>query len=549
MESSIRTSIHSETRIFISTSVQATGAYILHSNGELHAYIAGLPNNPTSIVSELVLTDVVAFTSSVSARSVVSPDFYGIFSGIALKSDGTVWFCIVGLRRGTSELYTYTVQVDSDVVKISENYGLKANGALFRYADSVFGERNVPISSPLFSGNEIPVRSVAQDIIDIAGNAAHLPTSRILQIGSTTMTNVQRVYRCFATTFALTTEGRLYGWGHNTHGKVGVGPVFDRASGISGHWFLHIERPRHVMDNVANMYITDDNIVYARDTSGRLWTWGGGEAAQVGAGNVVTWPSDQQHLTPRIAGYNEPRITSVNGVAIRSDGTLWVQSIDRTDRDNHIIHDIQLPVNLNQIMGSGGTVTQPPVTIPGQPTTPQLPGTDTPSSWAVAQVNSAISAGLVPQNLQSRYTQATTRAEFTALAVALYETVTGRIITARMTFNDTTDVNVQKMGALGVVTGVGDGNFAPNDTLTREQAAVMLARLSSVMERPLPPTHDRQSTFADNEQIAAWARPGVGQIQAAGIMGGVGDNQFDPTGQFTIEQSIITMLRLFELFD
>jgi len=64
------------------------------------------------------------------------------------------------------------------------------------------------------------------------------------------------------------------------------------------------------------------------------------------------------------------------------------------------------------------------------------------------------------------------------------------------------------------------------------------------MENPLPPA---QNTFADNMQISAWARPAVGQVQVAGIMGSIGNNQFDPMGQFTIEQSIITMLRLFEL--
>jgi len=35
-------------------------------------------------------------------------------------------------------------------------------------------------------------------------------------------------------------------------------------------------------------------------------------------------------------------------------------------------------------------------------------------------------------------------------------------------------------------------------------------------------------------------------VQAADIMGGVGNNIFSPHGTFTREQSIITILRLFE---
>lgn len=99
---------------------------------------------------------------------------------------------------------------------------------------------------------------------------------------------------------------------------------------------------------------------------------------------------------------------------------------------------------------------------------------DTPSSWAAEQVSAAIAENLVPQNLRSSYTQATTRAEFAGLAVALYENVIGDI-TGRVSFHDTNDVSVQKAAYIGVVNGVGDNSFAPNDMLTREQAATMLA--------------------------------------------------------------------------
>ena len=112
-----------------------------------------------------------------------------------------------------------------------------------------------------------------------------------------------------------------------------------------------------------------------------------------------------------------------------------------------------------------------------------------------------------------------------------------------MEFNDTNDINVQKVGYLGIVTGVGYGNFAPNNTLTREQATVMIARLAYAVGQPLP---QAAPTFADNAATSSWAVDSVGQIQAAGIMSGVGDNRFDPQGTFTREQSIITMLLLFE---
>ena len=172
------------------------------------------------------------------------------------------------------------------------------------------------------------------------------------------------------------------------------------------------------------------------------------------------------------------------------------------------------------------------------------PTPDTLSGWAVDAVSRANSLGLVPQHLNAGYTQTMTRAEFCALAVRLYETIKNTEITERMTFVDTEDVNVQKMGALSVVTGVGNNRFAPNDLLTREQAATMIARLAEALDNPLS---GQAPAFTDNNSISSWAYDAVGKMQATGIMDGVGNNTFSPKGSYTREQSIATMLRLFDV--
>ena len=164
------------------------------------------------------------------------------------------------------------------------------------------------------------------------------------------------------------------------------------------------------------------------------------------------------------------------------------------------------------------------------------------SSWAHEDIETAVSLGLVPAALQSNYTQATTRAEFAALAVYLYEKVTGGDITGRVTFADTTDINVGKAAYLGIVEGMGNNLFAPNNPITREQAAVLISRLANAAGVPLP---TQNATFADTNSISSWAREGVGQMQASGIMGGVGNNNFAPANPYTREQSIVSMLRLY----
>jgi hypothetical protein len=124
----------------------------------------------------------------------------------------------------------------------------------------------------------------------------------------------------------------------------------------------------------------------------------------------------------------------------------------------------------------------------------------------------------------------------------LYESFQGEI-TERKTFSDTSDPNVEKMAALGVVNGTGADKFSPNSNLTREQAATMLSRLAEVLGKPFVRS---ASTFADNSAISNWAYDAVCQVQANGIMNGVGDNKFSPKGNYTREQSIITMVRMMD---
>ena len=187
----------------------------------------------------------------------------------------------------------------------------------------------------------------------------------------------------------------------------------------------------------------------------------------------------------------------------------------------------------------GGTTTPPTTTTPPA-------NADGPSSWAVPEVDRAKGLGLVPPELQSKYADAITRAEFCLLAVTLYENVTGTVITGRVKFTDTTDVNVEKAAYIKVVNGVGNDRFDPNGSLTREQAATMLARLAESVSKPMDIS---PATFADRASVEAWAIEAVGQCEAADIMGGTGNNQFSPKGAYQRQQSIATIMRMFDYLE
>ena len=228
-------------------------------------------------------------------------------------------------------------------------------------------------------------------------------------------------------------------------------------------------------------------------------------------------------------------ITQAASLANANGAVIRIASFDFTYHDSL---DKMLDDKL-----TGTAAKMPLLSVLAAPAVPAQPIAEVPSSWAADSVNAAIAAGIVPASLQSKYTQATTRAEFCALAVTLYEMLEGEIV-SNATFTDTTDIYVEKAATIGVVTGVGDGKFAPDQKLTREQAATMLSRLANAMGKPLA---EQPAAFADNASVSSWAADAVGQMQATGIMTGVGDNTFAPQADYTREQSILTMMRLFDI--
>ena len=328
---------------------------------------------------------------------------------------------------------------------------------------------------------------------------------------------------------AIMGDGSLWTWGSNWVGALGDGTSNNSSVpvrvGSDTNWA-----------NVSTGYIRTAAI----KTDGSFWAWGNNAFGILGDGTGTSRNSPVRIGSDASWASVSPGYAHVT--ALRADGSLWAWGMNsygqlgdgtRDDRHAH-----------QMIWGPGSVSTEQSALSPTQPTTPQPPGGTNPSSWAQADVAAAINTGLVPQTLQSLYTQAMTRAEFCALVVTLYEMLRGDIV-GRRTFSDTNDINVQKAAAIGVVDGVGGGRFSPNSQLTREQAATMLSRLANALGNPLP---EQAATFSDNSAVVSWARSAVGQVQAAGIMGSTGSNRFSPKGSYTREQSIVTFLRMYNMF-
>lgn len=105
----------------------------------------------------------------------------------------------------------------------------------------------------------------------------------------------------------------------------------------------------------------------------------------------------------------------------------------------------------------------------------------------------------------------------------------------------------------GIVTGFSDRTFRPQDALTREQAAVILARVANlkVLNDPEKVQAALERIFEDADQIAPWAAPAVlAAYQAKLIVGKPSTDPkskkvlFDPAGKVTRSEAVTLTYRV-----
>ena len=180
------------------------------------------------------------------------------------------------------------------------------------------------------------------------------------------------------------------------------------------------------------------------------------------------------------------------------------------------------------------------------------------SDWAKAEVNEAYAANLIPLELLGIDLKTeVTRKEFAAIAVTLYERITGKVAedsTENLPFTDCNkdDSYTRYIAAaykLGVTNGISETAFAPEQTITREQLATMLFRVivkagnDGIVMNDVPVTLD-EFAFDDDAQISDYAKESVYFMFKCGIIKGMSDVEFAPQGVATKEQAILISNRI-----
>ena len=220
--------------------------------------------------------------------------------------------------------------------------------------------------------------------------------------------------------------------------------------------------------------------------------------------------TSQEHLTVRDHNYIYHVITQDPHSSQAMDAGVWVRA-----------------------SGSGGLNT---TTITGEPV----------DEWAVDLVNEAIAMNLMPARLKGQdLCGSISRLQFASLAVRLYEAMGGEAISApsHTPFTDTSDPEAGKAWALGLTAGTSATTFSPSQSISREQAATMLA----AVYRKLGGNVEGQSgSFADDSSIASWAKSSVYFMALHDIIVGTGNNRFSPQRSAQRQSCLIMALRMFQ---
>lgn len=138
-----------------------------------------------------------------------------------------------------------------------------------------------------------------------------------------------------------------------------------------------------------------------------------------------------------------------------------------------------------------------------------------------------------------------TRAEFAALVVrSLNISVRGKDFMFKdVSSDDWYAEAVMTAATAGLIAGY-EGYFRPEDTITREEMAIVVMKAYSFLGKT--PIQDDLKRFEDSDEISDWAKIAVEQAVGSELINGMSDSVFAPKEQATRAQATSILKRLLD---
>lgn len=260
--------------------------------------------------------------------------------------------------------------------------------------------------------------------------------------------------------------------------------------------------------------------------------------------NQTDRPSDSGDYLISVDRVSGGRVTVQPGRADKGDTvTITVYPNDGYELDELVVTDSRgNEIDLDARSATRFTFTMPggKVTVEasfvregGQTQTPQTTFADVPASaWYYDAVEYVYENGLMSGVSGGRFAPNDTLTR--AMLVQTLYAMEGRPAAASAGFADVASGDwyasaVNWAAANGVVSGVSETGFGPNNALTREQLALILYRFAQYKGYDVTGTSDL-AAYADGSSVSSWAAEAMGWAVDAGLISGVGGNQIAPTG-------------------
>lgn len=284
---------------------------------------------------------------------------------------------------------------------------------------------------------------------------------------------------------------------------------------------------------------------------------------------AVTEAANQAAKAASAPLLTEPRTFTLR--AVYNGQTDEISTFDR-----YVIRSLELPANVRSSAVATAAVLEPDGTLRPVPTRLRtnengqtyadissrsnsvyvlLGGnrtfSDLSNSWARSSVENLASKLIVGGTGSAKFepSRLVTRAEFSAMLVRALglklQSEAGR-------FNDVAASDwyapaAETAAAAGIVSGYPDGSFRPTEAVTREQAAVMLTQLQDALELRLPQASSMAwNTFADANQVSAWAEASIRRMVASGLMNGTSDSMLQPNRELRRDEAAALIERLLQ---
>lgn len=167
--------------------------------------------------------------------------------------------------------------------------------------------------------------------------------------------------------------------------------------------------------------------------------------------------------------------------------------------------------------------------------------------WAKSAIERAVNLGFINGYADGTFrpNAQVTRAEYAAMLVRALDLPLKE--GGKLTFKDAGSVPgwatdyVAAAVEAGIITGYEDHTFRASKPIKRSEIAVMIARTLAWQVDPA-----KKSSFADRNDIPAWAHPSIAMAAEAGIIKGREGNRFAPTANATRAEAVTLLLSVID---